>query len=238
MSDPADQVEATGVERSTAKGDVTVHELSRTQQTVARRVAESKATVPDMTLGAEADLEACAQHVGAELDHVDLVVKAAALALREVPEANASFRDHRQERYSRINVGFSVFTDDELWVPTLHDADARPVRELAAERRELTEKVRAGTIRAPELANATFTVVDLSELGARHGASVVIPPQAGILTLGAPERRAVVRGDQVVARTVADLTLTCDHRILYGRPAARLLARIVELLADPPVLLG
>lgn len=218
-----------------AKGDVTVVEMTRGQQTVARRTAESRATVPDLTLGLEADVEACAAAAaGGEAGGVsDFVVKAAALALRDVPEANAAFRDHRHERYTRINVAVSAFAGDGMTAPTIFDADAKPVAQIAAERRALDAKVEAGSIEAPELANATFTIYDFSALGVRHAASVVNHPQAAALTIGAPQPRAVVHDGALVARTVVDLTLTCDHRILYGAEAARFLTRIAEHLADP-----
>lgn len=215
-----------------AKGDVTVVEMTRGQQTVARRTAESRATVPDLTLGLEADVHECAAAAG-EVGVSDFVVKAAALALRDVPEANAAFRDHRHERYTRINIAVSAFAGDGMTAPTIFDADAKPVAQIAAERRTLAEKVQAGTIEAPELANATFTIYDFSALGVRHAASVVNHPQAAALTIGAPQPRAVVRDGAVVARTVVDLTLTCDHRILYGAEAADVLTRIAEHLADP-----
>lgn len=230
------QTDATVTERGTAKGDVTVMEMTRRQQVVARRTAESKATVPDMTLGVEADVDAVARGLEGDATVGDAVVRATGLALRDVPAANAAFRDHRHERYSRVNVGVAVFTGDSLVVPTIFDADAKPLAQIAQERRALAAKVADGTIAAPELANGTFTVYDLSTLGVRRGASVVNAPQAGALTVGAAEPRAVVRDGAVVARTVVDLTLTCDHRILYGATAARLLTRIAELLVDPAAL--
>jgi pyruvate dehydrogenase E2 component (dihydrolipoamide acetyltransferase) len=234
MSQPTDAVIT---ERDTAKGDVTVVEMTRRQETVARRAAESKATVPDLTLGVEADVEAvAAQAAGGAFGLTDALVKAAAMALREVPDANSAFRDHRFERYSRINVGVAVFAGDGVLVPTIFDADRKPLEQIAQERRTLAAKVAEGSIAAPELANGTFTLYDLAELGVRRGASIVNAPQAATLTAGAPEARAVVRDGAVVPRTVVDLTLSCDHRILYGAPAGRLLTRIGELLADPAAL--
>jgi len=221
-----------------AKGEVTVAEMTRNQQTVARRTAESKATVPDLSLAIEADVQACAEAAGPEVGISDFVVRATALALRDVPEANAAFRDHRFERYGRVNVGVAVFAGGAIVVPTIFDAEGKAATQIAAERRALAEKVHAETIAAPELANGTFTVFDLSDLGVRRGTSVINQPQAAVLTVGTPEPRAVVHDGAVVARTVVDLTLTCDHRILYGPTAARLLTRITEHLADPQQLQG
>jgi pyruvate dehydrogenase E2 component (dihydrolipoamide acetyltransferase) len=207
--------------------------MTRGQESVARPPGESKAAVPDVKLDNEADVEACAAAAGDGIGVSDFVVKAAALALRDVPEANSAFRDHRYERYTQINVAVSAFAGDGMAAPTIFNADAKPVAQIAAERRALAEKAAAGTIAAPELANATFTIYDFSALGVRRAASVVNHPQAAALTIGVPEPRAVVRDGALVARTVVDLTLTCDHRVLYGAGAARFLTRIAEHLADP-----
>jgi pyruvate dehydrogenase E2 component (dihydrolipoamide acetyltransferase) len=222
-------------ETDSVKGDVTVAEPSRAQQLVARRTAESRATVPDVTLSVDADVEDALALV-ADLGYPvldDAVVKAAALALRDVPEANGAYRDARFERYSRVNVGVVVPTSDGLVVPTLFDADAKSLAQLAEEHRDLVARVHEGSLRAPDLGGATFTV---SVLDVDRFTAVVIPPQAGALAAGAPVQRAVVRDGAVTPRHVVTLTLSCDHRILYGAVAARLLTRMRELLEQPAAL--
>jgi pyruvate dehydrogenase E2 component (dihydrolipoamide acetyltransferase) len=230
-------------ERGTAKGDVVVEELTRTQAVVARRMAESRATVPDFTLQVEVDMEACVQ-ARAELKAVadpapsynDLVVKACALALREFPRANGAYRDAKFELYSRVNVGVAVAAQDALVVPTVFDADEKGLATIARETRALAERVRAGVITPPELAGGTFTVSNLGMFGITNFAAVVNPPQAAILAVGAMVPRPVVRNGEVVVRTVMGLTLACDHRILYGADAAQFLARIRALLEQPVAL--
>ena len=229
---------------ATAKGETTVVELSRTQQTIARRMAESKATIPDFTLQAEIDMEESVK-LRTELKRLspeeaptynDMVVKASALALREHARANGSYRDGRLELHSRVNVGVAVAAEDALVVPTVFDAEEKSLGEIARETRALAERVRAGTITPPELGGGTFTVSNLGMYGVRSFTAIINPPQAAILSVGSVEARAVVREGEVVARHTMTVTLACDHRILYGAEAALFLARIRELLEAPSAL--
>jgi pyruvate dehydrogenase E2 component (dihydrolipoamide acetyltransferase) len=237
-------------EIASAKGEATTVELSRTQRTIARRMAESKATIPDFTLQVDVDMELCVE-LRAELkrlSHVDaptyndMIVKACALALREHPRANGSYRDGRFELHSRVNVGVAVAVASEdptagaLVVPTVFDADTKALGEIARETRALAERVRAGTVTPPELSGGTFTVSNLGMYGIAGFTAIVNPPQAAILAVGSVEPRAVVRDGQLVARHKMSLTLACDHRILYGADAALFLARVRELLEEPAAL--
>jgi pyruvate dehydrogenase E2 component (dihydrolipoamide acetyltransferase) len=228
---------------ATAKGDVTVVELSRTQQTIARRMAESRATVPDFTLHADVDmgqawegraaLKASAPEGAAVPSFNDLVVKACALALREFPRVNGAYKDGHFELYARVNVGVAVAAPDGLVVPTVFDADRRTLGEIARDTRALAGKVREGTITPPELSGATFTVSNLGMYGVREFVAVINPPQAAILSVGAVEERPVVRDGAVVPGRRMSVALACDHRILYGADAAEFLARVRALLEAP-----
>jgi pyruvate dehydrogenase E2 component (dihydrolipoyllysine-residue acetyltransferase) len=229
-----------GGDGKAGRGEVSFQELSRLQQTVARRMAESKATAPDFTITLEVDMEAAVALRG-ELKAVadpapsfnDLVVKAAALALREFPRANGAYRDGRFELYSRVNVGIAVAGQDALVVPTVFDADAKSLGTIASETRALAERVRSGAITPPELSAGTFTVSNLGMYGMRRITPVINPPQAAILGVGELAPRPVVRDGEIVARHVMELTLVSDHRILYGADAATFLARIRSLLEAP-----
>ena len=230
------------VQGATAKGAVETQELAKLQQVVARRMAESKATAPDFQLQVEVDMEAAVEmRAGFKAlgddrpvpSFNDLVVKAAALALRDFPRANGAYRDGRFELYSRVNVGMAVAGQDALVVPTIFDADTKPLGTIAAEARALAERVRAGAITPPELSGGTFTVSNLGMYGMRRIVPVINPPQAAILGVGELVQRAVVRAGEVVARHVLELTLVCDHRILYGADAAQFLARIRANLEQP-----
>jgi len=235
---------ATAAETGTAKGEVTTQELTRTQGLIARRMAESRATIPTFELRTEIDMEACVA-LRAELKDIDgdgaagipsfndMVVKACGIALREFPRANGSYRDARFELYSRVNVGVAVAAQDALVVPTVFDADRKSLRDIARETRALAERVRANAITPPEVSGGTFTVSNLGMYGVTDFTAVINPPQAAILAVGALAQRAVVRDGELVARHTMNVTLACDHRILYGADAAQFLARIRALLERP-----
>jgi pyruvate dehydrogenase E2 component (dihydrolipoamide acetyltransferase) len=224
-----------------AKGQVTVQELTRLQRTVSRRMAESKATAPEFEIQVEIDMTLCVE-LRARLKEVanpapsfnDMVVKAAAIALSEVPRANGSYRDGHWELYSRVNVGVAVAAQDALVVPTVFDADQKSLGRIAAETRELITKVREGTITPPELSGGTFSVSNLGMYGIENFSAIINPPQAAILAVGSLKKKAVVDDSgRVVARDMMGVNLICDHRILYGADAAEFLSRIRQLLEQP-----
>jgi pyruvate dehydrogenase E2 component (dihydrolipoamide acetyltransferase) len=227
----------------TAKGQVTVEEPSKLQSTIARRMSESKATAPHFYLEAEIDMSravearARVKAAASEGDVVpsfnDMIVKACALALREHPRANGAYRDGRFELYSRVNVGIAVAAQDALVVPTVFDADHKGLRQIASESRVLAQKVRDGQITPPELSGGTFTVSNLGMYGIDNFSAVINTPQAAILAVGAIVERPVVRDSEVITAHMLGVTLACDHRILYGAPAAEFLARIRTLLEEP-----
>ena len=227
----------------TARGSAEQIELTRLQQTIARRMAESKATAPHFYLTTEIDMsravEARARIKAAagEGDIVpsfnDMVVKACALALREFPRANGAYRDGKVEEYSRINVGIAVAAQDALVVPTVFDADRKGLRQIAAESRAAAERVRAGTITPPELSGGTFTVSNLGMFGITSFSAVINPPQAAILAVGSIEQVPVVRDDAIVPGHRMSVNLACDHRILYGADGAKFVARVRDLLEEP-----
>jgi pyruvate dehydrogenase E2 component (dihydrolipoamide acetyltransferase) len=227
----------------TAKGTTTYQELTRLQQVVARRMSESKATAPHFYLQTEIDMSAAVEARGrikamsAEGEVVpsfnDMVVKACALALKAFPLANGAYKDGRFELYSRVNVGVAVAAQDALVVPTVFDADRKGLREIAADARALAGKVRDGSITPPELSGGTFTVSNLGMYGVTNFSAVINAPQAAILAVGAITEKPVVRGGEITTAHMLGVTLACDHRILYGAPAAEFLARIRGLLEEP-----
>jgi pyruvate dehydrogenase E2 component (dihydrolipoamide acetyltransferase) len=224
------------------RGEIRHQDLTRLQRTVARRMAESKATAPDFVISLEVDMEEAvalrkqlkaAAGDGPAPSFNDFVVKACALALRDFPRANGAYRDGAFELYSRVNVGVAVAGQDALVVPTVFDADKKSLGTIAGEARALAEKVREGKITPPELSAGTFTVSNLGMYGIRRFVAVINPPQAAILAVGELTPRPVVRDGEVTVRAIMDLTLSCDHRILYGADAAEFLARIREYLETP-----
>ena len=225
-------------------GDTTV-EPTRLQALIARRMAESKATIPHFQVQTEVEMTAAlafreelkalaaAREIPAPSLN-DLIVKASALALRRFPRANGSYADGRFVLHGAVNVGIAVAGDDALVVPVLHGADGLTLGELAARTRELAAAVRDGTVTPPQLSGGTFTVSNLGMFGMTAITPVVNPPQAAILGVGAI-RDTLARDAQgeIVDRRLLTLTLSCDHRILYGADAARFLGAIRELLEQP-----
>ena len=202
---------------------------------------ESSKTIPVFTVSADVDMTLVAElRRGAreERDDApslnDFVVKGVAMALGVFPRFNASFAGGRIERYSRINVGVAVATDDALLVPVVHDADLKSLAEIASETRRLAEGARSRTLAPADLADGTFTVSNLGMFGVRSFAAIVDPPQVAILAVGGI-RRAPVEDDEggVVFRDLMTVTLTCDHRAVYGADGAQFLSRLRDLLERP-----
>src|SRR3954452_2373074 len=238
---PAGQAPGPSVE--TAKGETQVRELNKLQQTIARRMAESKATAPHFYLTIEIDmgkavearaaLKAAAKEGDAVPSFNDMVVKACAIALREFPKANGAYRDGRFELYSRVNVGVAVAAEEALVVPTIFDADRKGLRQIAADARTVAAKVRDGSVTPPELSGGTFTVSNLGMYGIDAFDAVINLGQAAILAVGATREAPVVREGQVVPGRMMKATLSCDHRVLYGAEGAEFLARVKALLEEP-----
>jgi pyruvate dehydrogenase E2 component (dihydrolipoamide acetyltransferase) len=231
----------------TAKGEVTRREPTRSQSLIARRMAESRATVPDFTLQTDVDAGRLVD-IRAQLKEQagatkaptvnDLVVKACALSLRDHPSVNGAWRDGAFEEYARVNVGVAVATDDGLVVPVIFDADSKDVHQIAAETQALVAKARDGSITPPDLSGGTFSISNLGMFGIDTFTAVVNPPQAAILSVGRLREVPVVHDGEVVPGHVLTLTLAVDHRAVYGAPAAKFLESVRDRLAAPAALLG
>jgi pyruvate dehydrogenase E2 component (dihydrolipoamide acetyltransferase) len=224
-----------------AKGEAEIQELTRLQQTVARRMAESKATAPDFSISLTVDMTQAVE-LRKRLKEVadpapsfnDMVVKAAAIALTEHPRVNGAYRDGKFELYKNVNIGIAVAAMDALVVPTVFDADRKSLGQISRDARAAAEKVRDRTITPPELSGATFTVSNLGMFGIEQFTAIINPPQASILTVGKLAKQpAVDDSGRIVARDQMSLSLVCDHRILYGADGAQFLARVKDLLEQP-----
>jgi pyruvate dehydrogenase E2 component (dihydrolipoamide acetyltransferase) len=243
VASPGPSPSSSGPSPETAKGSVNTIELTKLQQVVARRMSESKATAPHFYLTTEVDMSAAVvarariKEISGEGEVVpsfnDMVVKASAIALKKFPRANGAYKDGRFELYSRINVGIAVAADDALVVPTVFDADKKGLREIAADARALAGKVRGGKITPPELSGGTFSVSNLGMYGITSFGAIVNSPQAGILAVGAITDKPVVKDGEIVPGKVMEMTLSCDHRILYGADGAEFLAAIKRILEEP-----
>jgi pyruvate dehydrogenase E2 component (dihydrolipoamide acetyltransferase) len=225
------------------KGPTTVVPLSTTGETIARRMAQSRTEIPSFEVVMHADLTTvvdlrrdAASEAVPSLN--DFVVKAVAAALRDHPAFNASFVGGRSERHGRVNVGIAVATEDALLVPAVMDADVKPLAAIATETRDLVARARARRLSPDELTASTFTVSNLGMFGVSSFTAVINAPQVAILAVGGVARTPAETAEGgVVFRDVATLTLTSDHRAVYGADAARFLDRIRQLLEHPLALL-
>jgi pyruvate dehydrogenase E2 component (dihydrolipoamide acetyltransferase) len=231
------------------RGEGAPQRLTRTQKLIARRMVEAKSGVPEFTVALDAEMDAAAA-LRTELkaaggdgpvpSYNDMVVRACAGALRAHPRVNGSFDAEAGvfRLWERVNVGVAVAAGDALVVPTILDADRKSLAQIATETRALALAVRDRTIEPAALADGTFTVSNLGMFGVRHFEAVINPPQAAILAVGAVRGVAVPRDGTIVGVQQMTLTVTCDHRIVYGADAARFLGEVRDVLQEPARLLG
>lgn len=219
--------------RGGAKGEVRVVEPDRVQRTIARQSAEARATIPHLELSAEVAIDASLAVCERERCSITaILVRACALALRDVPQANAAYRDGRFELYSRINIGVTVATGAAYTIPTVFDCDRKPLGDLSDEIATLAQRARAGKLTAPELSGATFTVSNPGAIGVERATPVIVPPQAAAIAAGKVRQIPVVRDGAIVPGSSMPIALACDHRILYGSQAAQFLNRIQTQLEE------
>ncbi len=228
--------------------DLEVSTLSRMQATIARRLAESKQTIPHFYVSSEVDMtdllamrqtfNASAGEDGIKVSVNDLIVKACALALEKFPEVNSSFKDGQFVRYKHIHVGMAVDIPAGLVVPVIHDANIKGVRSIARESKVLIEKARNNKLSQSDLDGGTFSVSNLGMMDVTEFIAVINPPQAAILAVSSTRKRFVPIDGQPVVRDLMTMTLSADHRIIYGATVARFLQEVKRLLQNPYSLLG
>ncbi len=230
-------------------GPVERQPLSHLRRTIAERMALSAAVIPHVTHFDKADITDLnalilrnvdeAKQRGITLTLTSFLLKAAALALKEHPQFNASLDAAAGElilkRY--YHLGIAVATDRGLIVPVIHDVDQKPVLELARELAALAERVRAGKAALDDLRGGTFTITNIGALGGTGAIPIINYPEAAILGVARGREEAVVRDGQIVARMLLPLTLTFDHRIADGADGARFAADIIRHLEAPERLL-
>jgi pyruvate dehydrogenase E2 component (dihydrolipoamide acetyltransferase) len=214
--------------------------LTGMRRAIARRLTESVTTVPHFEVRADCRVDALVrlrtdllEEAGARISLNDFVVKAVALALREVPEANAIFLGEAVRRFEGVDVAIAVALDDGLIAPVLRGVDRMPLAELAHASRDLADRARSGRLRPAELSGGAFSVSNLGMFGTTEFTAIIDPPRSGILAVGAAVPRPVVVDGELVAATVMTVTLSADHRVLDGAVAARWLAAFTALVEHP-----
>ena len=211
------------------------------RRAIARRLTESKQNVPHFYLSVDCKMDALlalraqANHGGAvKLSVNDFIVRAAALALREVPEVNVSWHEDAIEYHAGADISVAVATDGGLVTPIVRDADIKSLSAIAGEIVELAGRAKINRLKPEEFTGGSLTVSNLGMYGISQFAAIINPPQAAILAVGAAERRPVV-GDngELVAATVMTVTLSADHRAVDGAVGARWLAALRTLIENP-----
>ncbi len=225
----------------------TVVPLTAMRRTIADRMVRSQHTVAEVTLTSEVDVSEIVklreqisgewqkQH-GIKVSYNDVIIRAVARALREHPYLNASLADDGIHLHSEINVGMGVAVDSGLIVPVIRDADQKSLLEIARASRDLAQRARQNQLTRDEVSGGTFTISNMGMLGVEAFTPIINWPECAILGVGQIVDRAVVRDGQVVVRPTMWLSLTFDHRIVDGAPAAAFLARIRQLLESPYLL--
>lgn len=211
------------------------------RRAIARRLTESKQNVPhfyltvDCRMDALLALRAQANQGGTvKLSVNDFIVRAAALALREVPEVNASWQEDAVEYHAGADISVAVATDGGLVTPIVRDADVKPLSAIAGEIVELAGRAKINRLKPEEFTGGSLTVSNLGMYGISQFAAIINPPQAAILAVGAAEKRPVVDSEgQLVAATVMTVTLSADHRVVDGAVGARWLAAFRALIENP-----
>jgi pyruvate dehydrogenase E2 component (dihydrolipoamide acetyltransferase) len=221
----------------------TVLDASPMRRTIARRLTEAKQTVPHFYLEADLDVEAlaalraelnaAAESPEAKVSFNDLLVRASALALRAVPESNASWIDGKVVRYGRVDISVAVAIDDGLVTPVVRDADKLSVGQIARVVKELAGRARARKLKPEEMQRGTFSVSNLGMFGIDRFAAVINPPEGMILAVGSVRDVPVVKGGAVVPGKRCAVTLSCDHRVVDGALGARFLQALRTLVEQP-----
>ena len=219
--------------------------LNAMRRVIARRLTESKQTVPHFYLTIDSEIDALLK-IRAELNAKseayrisvnDFVIRAAALALRQVPAANASWSDEAILLWDSVDIAVAVALDDGLIAPIVKAADRKGLAAIANETKDLVERARAGKLKLEEFQGGTFSISNLGMYGVREFAAVINPPHGGILAVGAGEQRPVVKDGALTVATVMSCTLSCDHRAVDGAVGAQFLAAFKRLLEDPLTML-
>jgi pyruvate dehydrogenase E2 component (dihydrolipoamide acetyltransferase) len=219
--------------------------LTAMRRVIARRLTESKQTVPHFYLTVDCEIDELLKF-RAELNGKsdayrisvnDFVIRAAALALRQVPAANASWSDEAILLWDTVDIAVAVALEDGLITPIVKNADRKGLAAIANQTKDLAARARAGKLKLEEFQGGTFSISNLGMFGVRDFAAVINPPHGGILAVGAGEQRPIVKNGALAIATVMSCTLSCDHRAVDGAVGAQFLAAFKKLVEDPLTML-
>ncbi|MBA3820517.1 MAG: 2-oxo acid dehydrogenase subunit E2, partial [Deltaproteobacteria bacterium] len=224
------------------EGDFEDVPASNMRKRIAARLTEAKRDVPHFYLMRKLDAAPLLAFRGRLNDLLgdrgkvsvnDLIIKAVALALRRVPECNASWEGDAIRRYHRVHVGVAVAIEDGLVTPVVRDADQKGIGAIAAEVKDLAERAKHRGLKGHEITGSTFTVSNLGMMGIERFTAIINPPEGAILAIGATVDEPVIVKDQVVPGKRMTVTMSCDHRVIDGALGARWLQAFAELFEKP-----
>lgn len=231
-----------------APGSYDLVPLDGMRKTIARRLTDSFRDVPHFPLNMDLEIDRLLEartRINTALESRkikvsvnDLIIKAVAAALKVVPEANASFTPEGIALHHHADIAVAVAIDGGLITPIIRRAEDRSLADIATSMKDLAERARARKLKPDEFQGGTFSISNLGMFGIKSFASIINEPQGCILSVGAGERRPVVRGDSIVAATVMSVTLTCDHRVVDGAIGAKFLTAFRGFVEDPVTLLA
>jgi pyruvate dehydrogenase E2 component (dihydrolipoamide acetyltransferase) len=229
-----------------APGDTRVPHTA-IRKVIARRMLESKQTVPhfyltvdleiDALLAARQAINAVAEKKGTKVSVNDMVIKACAKALRDHPECNASWTEDEMIQYGAVDISVAVATDRGLITPIVRNADMKGLAQIASEMKDLAARAKVGKLKLDEFQGGGFTISNLGMFGINSFSAIINPPQAMILAVGMGEERAVVRKGQVVVRNMMSCTLAVDHRVVDGAMGAQYLQTLRAYIEQPAAML-
>jgi pyruvate dehydrogenase E2 component (dihydrolipoamide acetyltransferase) len=222
--------------------------LDGMRKAVARRMVDSIQNVPhfplfidceiDQLMAVRAKVNKMLEPQGIKVSVNDFVIKAAALALKLVPEANASYTPEGIAMHHNADVSMAVAIDGGLITPIIRKAETKGLAQIATESKDLAKRARERKLKPEEFQGGTFSVSNLGMFGIKQFTSIINEPQGCIMSVGAGEQRAVVKDGQIVPATVMTVTLTCDHRVVDGATGARFLQAFKPLIEDPVAMLA
>ncbi|XP_022778369.1 uncharacterized protein LOC111319914 [Stylophora pistillata] len=223
-------------------------EISSMRKVIAQRLTESKQQVPhfyltvecelDALLLARKDLNAILESEGVKISVNDFVIRAVALALHQVPDANVSWAGDHVLQYQTSDVSVAVAIEGGLITPIVRQAERKGLRQISTEMKELASRARSGGLKPEEFQGGSFSISNLGMYGIKQFDAVINPPQACILAVGAGEKRAVVRSDgSIQVATVMTCTLSVDHRAVDGAVGAEFLKAFKSFIEKPSLML-
>jgi pyruvate dehydrogenase E2 component (dihydrolipoamide acetyltransferase) len=230
----------------TAPGDQRIPHTA-VRKVIARRMLESKQTVPhfyltvefeiDALLAARAAINEVARKKDARVSVNDMVIKACAKALRDHPECNASWTEDEMIQYGAVDISVAVATDRGLITPIVRNADLKGVAQISIEMKDLAARAKVGKLKLEEFQGGGFTISNLGMFGVKEFAAIINPPQAMILAVGVGEERVVVRKGEMVIRNMMSCTLAVDHRVVDGAMGAQFLQTLRAYVEQPAAML-